>query len=272
MMAREENFQLEGDAPHLYEAEKVPAIFKALAEATLERAGVTAGARVLDVACGTGIVARLAAAAMPPGSLVAGIDQNAGMLRVAAAVAEQKGLVIDWRQCDVCAMPFASASFDLVFCQQGLQFFPDRAGALREMARVLTPRGRLALTVWKSVSPYGAALSRALTKFVSRRAGERALAPFSFDETDEIAVLAGQAGFTDVKSECFTILRRMGPAEESILADIAGMPYAGEVAAIAADKKAALVNQVAGDLKDFKVPGGYAIPCETFLVTATRAA
>ena len=100
--------------------------------------GVGPGKRVLDVACGTGIVARKAAGLVGPGGRIAGLDLNEGMLRVARECAGREGATaIEWYHGDVSRMPFSSGEFDTVLCQQGLQFFPDKAAALREMNRVL---------------------------------------------------------------------------------------------------------------------------------------
>jgi SAM-dependent methyltransferase len=102
---------------------------------------------VLDVACGTGIVARRAAAR---GARVVGVDRNAQMLAVARATAP----AIEWIEADASALPLADDAFDHVLCQQGLQFMPDPAAAVAEMRRVLAPGGRLALSVWRPCAAY----------------------------------------------------------------------------------------------------------------------
>ena len=101
-----------------------------------------AGERVLDVACGTGIVAQLAAEHVGPTGIVAGLDINPGMLAVARSMTPQ-GVAIDWREGSAESLPFAGSEFDAVFCQLGLQFFSDKAAALREMRRVVAPDGRV---------------------------------------------------------------------------------------------------------------------------------
>jgi SAM-dependent methyltransferase len=134
-----------GSAAETYERYMVPAIFGPWAEDLLALAMPTPGERVLDVACGTGVVARLVAQRVAPTGTVVGFDLNPGMLAVARTLPLPQGAKIEWREGNVSAMPFPDASFDLTLCQQGLQFFPDRSAALREMRRVLAPRGRLAL-------------------------------------------------------------------------------------------------------------------------------
>ena len=139
-----ETFQLSVEAAEVYEARFVPAIFGEWAPHLVEAAGVAPGQAVLDVACGTGVVARTAADRMGGRGRVVGLDLNEGMLAVAGRLRPD----IEWRQGDAAALPFEDGSFDAVLCQSALMFFPDRAGALREMARVATPGGTLAVQVW----------------------------------------------------------------------------------------------------------------------------
>jgi ubiquinone/menaquinone biosynthesis C-methylase UbiE len=137
-----ESFLIPVEAAEAYEANFVPAFFAQWAPLLCDAAEVSAGDRVLDVACGTGIVARVAADRVGP-TQVGGVDLNEAMLTVARRVRPD----IDWRQGDVGALPFPDASFDAVVCQMALMFFPDRVNALREMARVATGDGTVAVLV-----------------------------------------------------------------------------------------------------------------------------
>ena len=128
----------------MYESQFVPALFAEWAPHLVEAGGVAPGQAVLDVACGTGVVARAAADRMGGLGRVVGLDLNEGMLTVAGRLRPD----IEWRQGDAAALPFAPGSFDVVLCQSALMFFPDRAGALREMARVVTAGGTVAVQVW----------------------------------------------------------------------------------------------------------------------------
>ncbi len=133
----------------IYQREMVPASFARWAPDLVDLGAVRPGQRVLDVACGTGVVTRIAAERAGPSGRVAGLDVNADML--AAARAASPGARIEWYEGSALALPFPDGSFDIVVCQQGLQFFPDRVAGLREMRRVLTAGGRLALSCWRSV-------------------------------------------------------------------------------------------------------------------------
>ncbi len=129
----------------------VPTIFGPWAQDLVEVAPPRPGERVLDIACGTGIVARTAAGRVGSGGTVVGLDVSAPMLDVARGIAAGEGLSIEWREGSAMKLPFPDSAFEVVLCQQGLQFFPDRAAALREMHRVLGPGGRLALSVWRPI-------------------------------------------------------------------------------------------------------------------------
>ncbi len=132
----------------LYESAFVPALFAEWAPHLVDMAEAGAGDEVLDVACGTGIVARSAADRVGTTDRVVGLDLNEAMLAVARRLYPD----LDWRQGDAGSLPFADRSFDAVTCSFGLMFFPDRAAALREMSRVAAADGTVALVVPASLS------------------------------------------------------------------------------------------------------------------------
>ena len=139
----EPSLQSQIDAARAYESIMVPALFQEWAEPLLDAAMVQADQRVLDVACGTGVLARAASERVGPGGAVAGLDPSRGML----AVAGELSSAVEWHSGAAEAAPFPDRSFDAVVCQFGLMFFDDRAAAIREMLRVLKPGGALALAV-----------------------------------------------------------------------------------------------------------------------------
>ena len=105
----------------------------------------------LDLACGTGVVARALPALVGPTGLVVGADVNEGMVAMAAAVAAERGLPVTWHRADATTLPVPDHAFDLVCCQQGLQFFAEPVAVLREVHRVLDVRGRLAVAMWRAL-------------------------------------------------------------------------------------------------------------------------
>ena len=136
-----EGWQLDGNSAEAYEEYFGPA-FRPFAADLVRLAAVAHGDRVLDVACGTGVVAREAAAAAGETGRVVGLDVNAEMLRVATAVSADIRPRIEWRQGNAMSLPFADADFDVVTCEQALAFFSDPVPALAEMRRVLGRGGR----------------------------------------------------------------------------------------------------------------------------------
>ena len=177
-----------------YEKFFVPAIGRPFAVDLVAGAKLGSGERVLDVACGTGIVARLAASVSGVGP-VSGLDVNGAMLGVARAQAS--ALPIKWYETSAESVPLPSASFDVVFCQMGLQFFADKPAALREMRRVLTPGGRVYIST-PMPNEFFDVLDRAIAKHVSEDASAFVHAVFSLDDPEEMRGLLAEAGFEHV--------------------------------------------------------------------------
>jgi ubiquinone/menaquinone biosynthesis C-methylase UbiE len=168
-MAWQDQYQQEGSAADLFQRYVVPRITSLWAKDLVDRACVRVGESVLDVACGTGVVTRLAAQQSGNGRVV-GLDLNADMLRVARGVAHVDGMSIEWCEGSALALPFEDGAFNIVLCQLGLQFFPDKSLALHEIARVLSFGGRLLLSVFTSIGPRLRMFSRTPSIGVSAKA------------------------------------------------------------------------------------------------------
>lgn len=204
-----------------YEQDLVPALFLPWAADLLRRTDPRPGERVLDVACGTGAVTRQVAPLVGPRGMVTGIDISPAMLEVARGVPLSAGGRIDWRSGSAQELPFPGGAFDLVLCQQGLQFFPDRVGALREMHRVLTAGGRVGVSVSAGLGqqPVYAAINRAM----ERQTGIAALAePFSLGDAGELAGLLGAAGFQDIDVQTLTRPVHFLSARQFVRASVLG--------------------------------------------------
>jgi ubiquinone/menaquinone biosynthesis C-methylase UbiE len=184
----------------IYEYGLVPAIFGPWSTKTLALAVPNEGDSVLDVACGTGVVTRLAAQYVGTRGKVIGLDLNPGMIEVARSLPVPAGTSVDWEVGDAIKLPFPNATFDIVFCQGGLQFVPDRLVALREMYRVLRPDGRLALMVCQDIRycPGFAILVEKLTSHIGWQAATLLRMPFSLGDMEELRSLMVNAGFQDV--------------------------------------------------------------------------
>jgi ubiquinone/menaquinone biosynthesis C-methylase UbiE len=191
----------------------VPGLFAPWSSLVIESANPQPGERVLDVACGTGIVARSIAPRVGSRGTVTGLDLNPDMIDVARAAADTEGLAIEWRASPAERLPFPDGSFDLVLCQFGLMFFRDRRAALSEMHRVLRPHGRAVLSVWQGLDRHP--FYQTLHDASSRRLGRSSVgAVFSLGDPDDLRGLLADAGFRDVEIEPVTITARYSnPAE-----------------------------------------------------------
>lgn len=270
-MPQQESWQLAGSGPAQYERYQVPSLFQPLAERLLAALPLRPGERLLDVACGTGIVARLAAQPLGATGLVTGVDLNPSMLEVARAHTPTSGAAVDWRQGDAGALPCDAGSYDVVLCQQGLQFFPDQPQALREMYRVLKPGGRVGLSVWRSLehNPFNQAVIAGIARYVSAEAAASLQAPFAHGEAQVLRTLMGDAGFHQVEIQVQVLHRRMLPPEASIPGYLASTPMAQAVAALAEEVRAALLRDIAEALQRYRHPDGLVIPQATHLVLAS---
>jgi SAM-dependent methyltransferase len=253
-----------------YEAFLVPALFGPWARAVLERWPPAAGAHVLDVACGTGIAARLAARLVSPTGRVTGLDLDEGMLAVARRAAQAaRDAPIDWRQGDALALPFEPAAFDCVLCFEGIQFFPDRPAGLAQMRRVLRPGGRLLATIWGALdaNPAYAALADGLRVFVSDAAAR--LPPFTLADPEEIQHLVRAAGFGRVSVTVETLTFTAPSAEAFVDWAAAGAPTVRRnLEQVPAARRAEFGRLVADRLEPYRVAGGLSLPSCRHVVVA----
>jgi len=163
-----EPFKITLEAAHLYERVVARHILGPWAPPLVDAARVAEGERVLDLACGTGVVTRIAAQRAGARGHVTGVDLNSGMIAVARSLPRPEGAPIEWLEGSALAIPLRDAAVSVVLCQQGFQFFPDKPLAMREMRRVLEPGGRLALSVWSGIGIYNSAVAEALARFAGR--------------------------------------------------------------------------------------------------------
>jgi SAM-dependent methyltransferase len=189
--------QVQIDVANAYEALMVPALFGRKALEVADAANIAPGQRVLDVACGTGILSREAMSRVGLSGFVAGLDRNAGMLHVAKQLAPE----IEWHRGDAESLPFPDQSFDVVVSQFGLMFFQDRTEAIREVLRVLKPSGRFAIAVWNSLAniPAYATEVRLLEQMAGAEAADAVSAPFVLGNHDDLHAVFKQAGAPPVE-------------------------------------------------------------------------
>jgi ubiquinone/menaquinone biosynthesis C-methylase UbiE len=232
--------------PELYERFLVEPLFRPFAEELLSRAGLSPGDRLLDVACGTGIVARLAQRVIAdPGGIV-GVDASPGMLAVARAVAP----AIDWREGDGARLPLGEGeAFDIISCHQGLQFFPDKTAAIREMRRALAVGGRIAIGTWRPLEE--TQFVRNLQHVAERHVGRIVDQRHSLGDADALRTLLADGGFRAIRIE--TVTHRIRMVNPEVFARLNAMAVVGMSAAaktMGDEQRAAAIAAVSTDSLD----------------------
>jgi SAM-dependent methyltransferase len=218
--------QAQIEAALTYERLFVPAEFQAWAARLMEAAWIQRAERVLDVACGTGVLARTIAARVGKHGFVAGLDPDPGMLAVAARLAPD----VEFRQGLAESLPWADASFDAVVSQFGLMFFSDRERALREMQRVSRPGGRIVVAVWAGLedTPTYAQLVDILTNVAGARAAEPLRAPFALGDRGVLQSVFARGGLPHARIETVEELSHFPNIRTLVEADLRGwLPVMG---------------------------------------------
>lgn len=237
--------------PELYERFLVAPLFTPFALELVRRAGIAQNDRLLDVACGTGIVARLAHEAAGECRQIVGVDASPNMLAIARTVAP----TIDWREGNAAQLPVNSDErFDVVTCHQGLQFFTDKPAAARAMRRVLAPGGRLAVGTWLPVEDIP--LVRDLQSVAEQHLGTVVDQRHSFGDADAIRELLTDAGFVAIQIETVTRTIRMSdgatvfPRLNSMA--IVGMSAAGKT--MTEEQRAQVISDLTNDSVEILQP------------------
>jgi ubiquinone/menaquinone biosynthesis C-methylase UbiE len=202
-----------GTAAELYQSFFVPSIATPVSAELLRTAALQPGTRVLDVACGTGVVTRAAAELIAPTGSVTGIDLAPDMIEVARSI-PAGGAPIAWQAADAASLPLPDRSYDVVLCQMGLMFMEDRAGALRELHRVLAPGGRVVVNTPGRIQPLFEVMEQAIADNLDPRLGAFVSAVFSMHDPSVLADLLREAGFGNVASrEYSAVFDLPGPLE-----------------------------------------------------------
>jgi SAM-dependent methyltransferase len=244
-----ETGQVSGQAAEVYEEFFVPALFAQWTDRTLDLAGVTPGDRVLDVGCGTGVLARAAVPRAGASGRVCAVDPNEGM----RAVASRRSPGVEVVAGSAEELPFGDDAFDRVLCQFALMFFTDRSAGLREMARVLRPGGRLVVLTWAAIetSPGYAAMVALLRRLFGDGPADALLAPFGIGHPDHLAEIVGRS-FPDVQVERLDGEARFPSVDAWVRTDIKGWTLRDLID----DRQLALLErEAARELAGFAVDG-----------------
>lgn len=254
--------------PEMYEKFLVAPLFQPWAEMLLDGAALAAGDGLLDIACGTGIVPRLAKQRLGDAGRVVGVDLSPQMLTVANTMAPG----VDFREGSAAALPVAAGeTFTVVTCQQGLQFFPDKAAAAGEMRRVLAPGGRLGVSTWRPIEEIP--LFRDLHRVAEQHLGPVVDQRHAFGDATAIERLFAEAGFNDIQVK--TMARTIRFADGAVFARLNAMALVGMSPAsksMSDEARAETVATIAGDsasvLPSYAQGDGIAFEISTNVATA----
>jgi ubiquinone/menaquinone biosynthesis C-methylase UbiE len=235
----------------MYERYFVPAMFLPWATILLRHAALRPGERVLDVACGTGVVSRGAAPLVGKDGQVVALDINPSMLAVARALDAPSGPEILWQEGSALSLPCPGKAFDIVLCQHGLPFFPDRGLAVREMHRVLVPDGRAVVIVLQALTrhPVFQVLMESVAHHLSVPLSA-VMTPFALSEANELSALFALAGFKTVEVHKETTMVRFPDSQNFVaLATASSAAAIPAFAQLQAPERAALLEAVRRDVE-----------------------
>ena len=262
------SWKISGHSGTDYEQFMVPTIFGPWAAIMADFVEVDRGECVLDVACGTGAVARELVGRVGAEGSVVGCDSNAAMLATAREVASE----IDWREGNALDLPFEAASFDVVICQQGYQFFPDRVKAAKEAHRVLTDQGRLAVAVWCSLSenPAQAATVSAVREFVGPAEAEILGSGFAFGDKARLQECLAEAGFQQLESITKTHPVRFPSSDELTIGQVCGGALARAGVEVSQDTLTEILERMRSSLAEYQDANGLVCPMSSNMVLARK--
>ena len=255
-----------------YESYMVPPLFAPCARILIQEANPRPGERVLDVGCGTGIVAREVASRLGASGAVTAIDLSANMLAVAKAAAARDALTIEWREGKAEQLPFHDGAFDLVLCQFALMFVLDKAAAVSEMRRVVTRTGRVLISVWQGLDRHP--FYETLHNVIQQRVGMSALQQiFALGNAGDLRRLVLAAGFRRVDIKPFSLTARF-PNPEAFIAgeievDTAAIPSMQHLDSKAREAiVAAITRDVQSSLKELVSDNHVVMPFHGSMITA----
>lgn len=266
MAGEVETFQVSVDAAEAYEATFVPALFADWADHVVDAAGVRPGLAVLDVACGTGAVTRIAAERLGGSGRIVGLDLNEGMLGVARRLHPE----IEWVLGDATNLPFEDATFDAVLCQAALMFVPDPGRAIAEMARVVRPDGTVAVQVWAGrEAQHG---FKPVYEIIARHAGPSAVdlvsAYWVLGDLGALGRLFASAALEITGTITRTGAIRMPSIDAYVTTEVEGTPLRDR---ISDETYATIRREVNEAMAGLVTPEGFGMPIVGHIITARRS-
>lgn len=259
-----------GSIPQLYERHLVPLIFEPYASDLAARVASRSPLRILEIAAGTGVVTRALASILPPGAVIVATDLNQAMLDQAKAIGTSRP--VEWRQADAMRLPFPDASFDVVVCQFGAMFFPDRTAGYREAKRVLKPGGHFLFNVWDRIEEnmFANDVTNALAEiFPDDPPRFLARTPHGYHDTALIRSEVEGAGFSRVAIETRAEQSRASSPRLPAVAYCQGTLLRTEIEARDAGKLEAATDHVAAAIAARHGSGEVAAKIQAHVIVAT---
>jgi ubiquinone/menaquinone biosynthesis C-methylase UbiE len=244
-----------GTSAENYQRYFVPAIATPVSAGLLHAADLQPGERILDVACGTGAIARLAAALVGPSGSVTAIDIAPDMIAVAKSTGVPAGSHVEWHVSDATSLPLADGAYDVVLCQMGLMFMEDPSAALGEMRRVLAPGGRVVVNTPGQIQPAFVLMERAISEHIGPELGGFVRAVFSMHDPEGVAALLRESGLHDVAATVSTATFQLPAPAEFLWQYINVTPMAPLIANAPEEARQAMERQVVDGWQSFVVAG-----------------
>lgn len=265
-------WQLDDARARDYERFLVAAVLDGWAADLIDAVGVTAGDRVLDVGCGTGVVARHAAGRVGARGSVTGVDRNRSMLTLARELGVDLDPLVRWLEGDAADLPVAAVSVDVALCQQALQFVADPGAALAELHRVVVPGGRVGIGTCRSLAhqPGYTALIAAVARHLGDPAAAVLASVYALGDPGALGDLVAAAGFHDVHRRIEVTTFRLPSAEALLTAETSSSPLGPAADLLDPADYEALVADVTAAMAPHTDDDGVVFPFETLVVTARR--
>jgi ubiquinone/menaquinone biosynthesis C-methylase UbiE len=269
---RSYGWQLDTDGARAYEANLVPAALDPWAADLVATVDLQPDDRVIDVACGTGIIARHVAPVVGAGGQVTGVDINPAMLAVAREVTALLDTPTEWLRADAVDLPLPTGAFDAGFCQQAVQFFAEPDAALRELHRVIRPGGRVGIATCRPLAhqPGYAILAEIVERHAGTEAAEVVRSPYARGDTAQLRGLLEATGFAEPHAHFVVTPFRFPSAHALLVAETSSSPLGDLTATLEEGQREALLTDLARAMRPHTDDEGVLFPFETVVVTADR--
>jgi ubiquinone/menaquinone biosynthesis C-methylase UbiE len=269
-MAGSDQFQIQGNAAEFYDQLPARYLLGPWSAGLVDAANLSGSERVLDLACGTGVVTREVASRLGPTGHVTGLDLNAGMLEVAKSYDNGGSGGFTWVQASALETELPKSSFDVVVCQQGFQFFPDQGKALTETHRILKDGGRLCFSIWAESGPYNDAVAEAVAAHIDEETANRFKQSRDVPSPEQLRSMFEAAGFQSISIERVEMRNRLPNIAEFIASHLLGVPIADKVRELSDAARKDLGADAARRLSSYADGGDAVVPDFINLVTAAK--